>query len=96
MHHVTFSINSICHVTGEKPFDTRDRSGNVWWLAILSQGESWHNLHHADPTCARHGVLKGQVDVNAWIIKRFERLGWAYDVKWPDQERLKKKRAAAA
>ncbi len=51
---------------------------------------------HADPTCARHGVLKGQVDINAWIIKQFERLGWAYDVKWPDQDRLQGKRAAAA
>ena len=96
MHHVTFSINSICHVTGKKPFETRDRSGNVWWLAILSQGESWHNLHHADPTCARHGVLKGQIDINAWLIKRFEQFGWAYDVKWPVQPRLDKKRAATA
>ncbi|MGW1346598.1 acyl-CoA desaturase [Kribbella sp. NPDC002412] len=94
MHHVTFSINSICHVTGRKPFNARDRSGNVWWLAILSQGESWHNLHHADPSCARHGVLKGQVDINAWFIKRCEQLGWAYGVKWPDQERLQRKRAA--
>jgi stearoyl-CoA desaturase (delta-9 desaturase) len=91
MHHVTFSINSICHVTGKKPFEARDRSGNVWWLAILSQGESWHNLHHADPTCARHGVLRGQVDINAWLIKWFERFGWAYDVRWPNQERLAKK-----
>ena len=49
MHHVTFSINSICHVTGDKPFAARDRSGNVWWLAILSQGESWHNLHTPTP-----------------------------------------------
>jgi stearoyl-CoA desaturase (delta-9 desaturase) len=95
MHHVTFSINSICHVTGEKPFNARDRSGNVWWLAILSQGESWHNLHHADPTCARHGVLKGQIDINAWFIRLFERLGWAYDVRWPNRERLERKRAAA-
>ena len=38
---------------GERPFESRDRSGNVWWLAVLSMGESWHNLHHADPTCAR-------------------------------------------
>ena len=59
LHHVTWSINSICHAVGEQPFETRDRSGNVWWLAVLSMGESWHNLHHADPTCARHGVLRG-------------------------------------
>ena len=53
LHHVTWSINSICHAMGERPFESRDRSGNVWWLAVLSMGESWHNLHHADPTCAR-------------------------------------------
>ena len=56
LHHVTWSINSICHAIGKRPFKRRDRSGNVWWLAVLSMGESWHNLHHADPTCARHGV----------------------------------------
>jgi AcrR family transcriptional regulator len=61
LHHTTWSINSICHAVGERPFKSRDRSGNVWWLAILSMGESWHNLHHADPTSARHGVLRGQI-----------------------------------
>jgi len=59
LHHVTWSINSICHAVGERPFKSRDKSGNVWWLAIPSFGESWHNLHHADPTCARHGVGRG-------------------------------------
>ena len=58
LHHVTWSINSICHTIGKRPFNARDKSGNVWWLAIPSMGESWHNLHHADPTAARHGVLK--------------------------------------
>jgi stearoyl-CoA desaturase (delta-9 desaturase) len=51
-------------------------------------GESWHNLHHADPTSARHGVLPGQIDVSAWVIRRFERAGWAWDVRWPAPERL--------
>ena len=61
LHHVTWSINSVCHVYGERPFETRDgdKATNFWPLAILSFGESWHNLHHADPTCARHGVLRG-------------------------------------
>ena len=77
LHHVTWSINSICHAMGERPFRSRDRSGNVWWLAVLSMGESWHNLHHADPTCARHGVEKGQVDSSARVIWAFEKLGWA-------------------
>ncbi|MDQ4006998.1 MAG: acyl-CoA desaturase [Actinomycetota bacterium] len=93
LHHVTWSINSICHAVGERPFKSRDRSGNVWWLAIPSMGESWHNLHHADPTCARHGVLPGQLDTSARVIWAFERLGWVHNVRWPVAERLDAKRA---
>ncbi|HYJ76526.1 MAG TPA: acyl-CoA desaturase [Kineosporiaceae bacterium] len=93
LHHVTWSINSICHALGEHPFASRDRSGNVWWLALLSMGESWHNLHHADPTCARHGVLRGQIDSSARTIWFFEKLGWATDVRWPRADRLAAKRA---
>ncbi|GIF76269.1 acyl-CoA desaturase [Asanoa siamensis] len=88
LHHVTWSVNSVCHLVGERPFAARDRSANVWALALLSMGESWHNLHHADPTCARHGVRPGQVDVSARLIWIFEKLGWAYDVRWPTAERL--------
>ncbi|GIJ51165.1 stearoyl-CoA desaturase [Virgisporangium aliadipatigenens] len=97
IHHVTWSINSICHVYGERPFATRegDRAANFWPLAILSFGESWHNLHHADPTCARHGVDKGQVDINARLIWAFEKLGWASEVRWPKADRLDSKRLAA-
>ncbi|MGI8614828.1 MAG: acyl-CoA desaturase [Nocardioidaceae bacterium] len=93
LHHVTWSINSICHAVGERPFRSRDKSGNVWWLAIPSMGESWHNLHHADPTCARHGVLRGQLDTSARVIWVCEKLGWVHDVRWPVQERLDAKRA---
>lgn len=100
LHHVTWSINSICHTIGERPFVSRDKSANVWWLAIPSGGESWHNLHHADPTCARHGVQKGQVDVSARLIWVFEKLGWVDDVRWPVKERIEGKlvsnQAAAA
>ena len=95
LHHVTWSINSICHTIGEKPFVARDRSTNFWPLAILSFGESWHNMHHADPTAARHGVLRGQLDTSARIIWIFERLGWATDVRWPKPERLAKLRTTA-
>jgi stearoyl-CoA desaturase (delta-9 desaturase) len=94
LHHVTWSINSICHAVGARPFKSRDKSGNVWWLAVLSGGESWHNLHHADPTCARHGVLRGQVDSSARVIQFFEKMGWAYDVRWPSPDRIDAKRAA--
>jgi stearoyl-CoA desaturase (delta-9 desaturase) len=93
LHHVTWSINSICHTWGERPFQTKDRAVNVWWLAVASGGESWHNLHHADPTCARHGVDKGQVDSSARLIQVFEKLGWARDVRWPKPERLAARRA---
>jgi stearoyl-CoA desaturase (delta-9 desaturase) len=96
LHHVTWSINSICHTIGSRPFASRDRSTNFWPLAILSAGESWHNLHHADPTCARHGVLRGQIDISARTIWIFEKLGWARDVKWPDPVRLAAKRRAPA
>jgi stearoyl-CoA desaturase (Delta-9 desaturase) len=92
LHHVTWSINSICHTLGKQPFRSRDRSGNVWWLALLSFGESWHNLHHADPTSARHGVLPGQIDLSARVIWAFERFGWASDVRWPTQARLTARR----
>ena len=91
LHHVTWSINSICHTFGKEEFDVRDKSRNVNWLAILSFGESWHNLHHADPTCARHGALRGQIDTAGRLIWFAEKLGWAYDVRWPDQAKLTKK-----
>ncbi len=96
LHHVTWSINSICHTFGSEEFEVRDKSRNVAWLAIASFGESWHNLHHADPTCARHGVLKGQLDPSARVIWAFEKLGWAYDIRWPDAGRLEAKRPVTA
>jgi stearoyl-CoA desaturase (Delta-9 desaturase) len=90
LHHITWSINSICHVYGERPFEMRegDRASNFWPLALLSFGESWHNSHHADPTCARHGVLRGQIDISARAIWLFEKMGAAYSVRWPKPERL--------
>jgi stearoyl-CoA desaturase (delta-9 desaturase) len=95
LHHVTWSINSLCHTFGNRPFKTRDKSTNLWWLAIPSMGESWHNLHHAEPTAARHGVERGQVDGSARVIWIFEKLGWASEVRWPTRERLAKVRADA-
>jgi stearoyl-CoA desaturase (delta-9 desaturase) len=97
LHHITWSINSICHVVGERPFEMRqgDRAANFWPLAIVSFGESWHNLHHADPTCARHGVLRGQIDISARAIWFLEKIGAAYDVRWPKPERLAAKRVTA-
>lgn len=88
LHHVTWSVNSICHMIGDRPFTSRDKSANFWPLAILSMGESWHNSHHADPTCARHGVRHGQLDISARLIRFFEAFGWATNVRWPRPERL--------
>jgi stearoyl-CoA desaturase (Delta-9 desaturase) len=96
LHHVTWSINSVCHTVGYRPFQTRDKSTNVWPLAFISMGESWHNLHHADPTAARHGVDRGQIDSTARVIRIFEAVGWASDVRWPDRARLESRRAVAA
>jgi len=95
LHHVTWSINSICHVFGDHPFETRegDRAANFWPLAVLSFGESWHNLHHADPTCARHGVLRGQLDSTGRLIWIFEKFHWISDVRWPRPERIAAKMA---
>jgi stearoyl-CoA desaturase (delta-9 desaturase) len=90
LHHSSWSVNSICHMIGERPFSSRDKAANFWPLAILSMGESWHNLHHADPTCARHGVLRGQIDISARLIWIFERLGWAHDVRWPTASRIER------
>jgi stearoyl-CoA desaturase (delta-9 desaturase) len=95
LHHVTWSINSICHTFGKEEFEVRDKSRNVNWLAILSFGESWHNLHHADPTCARHGALRGQIDTAARLIWVAEKLRWVHDVRWPDEARLSGKRTGS-
>lgn len=95
LQHVTWSVNSLCHVIGSRPFKTRrhDRSTNLWPLALLSFGESWHNGHHSEPSCARHGLDRGQLDPSAAVIGLFERLGWAGNVHWPDQERIQRRRA---
>ncbi len=96
VHHMTWSINSVCHVWGKRPFTTRDRSTNVAWLAPISGGEAWHNYHHADPTSARHGVLRWQLDTSAIVIRLMERVGLVSAVKWPSAERIARKRASDA
>ncbi|MCW2665133.1 MAG: Delta-9 acyl-phospholipid desaturase [Frankiales bacterium] len=95
LHHATWSINSICHTLGDRPFKTRDRATNVWPLALISMGESWHNLHHADPTAARHGVDRWQIDTSAELIRGLEKLGLATDVRWPSRERLDARRVTS-
>jgi stearoyl-CoA desaturase (delta-9 desaturase) len=84
LHHVTWSINSVCHLWGRRPFATSDQSTNVAALSLISFGESWHNFHHAAPSSARHGVLPRQHDLSARLIWLFERMGWATKVRWPN------------
>jgi stearoyl-CoA desaturase (delta-9 desaturase) len=80
LHHVTFSINSLCHFFGRRRFDTEDESRNLLWLAPLSMGESWHNNHHAFPTSAAHGMRWWEIDLSAWVIRGLRATGLAWDV----------------
>lgn len=89
LHHMSWSVNSVCHMFGRRPFKSRDRSTNFAPLAILSMGESWHNFHHACPSSARHGALPHQVDPSAGLIRLFERAGWATHVRWPTESRVR-------
>lgn len=73
--HLTWSINSVCHVIGKQPNQTRDESRNVWWLGILTLGEGWHNNHHASPRAAIHGWRWYQVDISGYVIRLLGQVG---------------------
>lgn len=88
LHHVTYSINSLCHFFGRRRFDTGDESRNLLWLAPFSLGESWHNNHHAFPTSAFHGMRRYEVDISGLLIATLERLGLAWDVQRIGAERM--------
>ena len=93
LHHVTYSINSLCHFFGRRPYATGDESRNLAWLALPSFGEAWHNNHHAFPTSAAHGLRWWQVDVSAATIGLLERLGLVWDVVRVDPELGARRRA---
>jgi stearoyl-CoA desaturase (delta-9 desaturase) len=95
LHHVTFSINSICHVFGRKRFETGDESRNVFWLSLITFGESWHNNHHAFPTSARHGMGRWELDPSALVIRGLARVGLAWDVVSVDPSRQSRKQRIA-
>ncbi len=80
VHHVTYSVNSVCHVFGRRRFATDDESRNVFWLALPTMGEAWHNNHHAFPTSAAHGLGRWELDPSAAVIRALERLGLVWDV----------------
>jgi stearoyl-CoA desaturase (Delta-9 desaturase) len=80
VHHITWSINSICHFMGTRRFDIDDESTNVFWLALPSLGEAWHHNHHAFPRSAEHGLKRWELDPSAWIIGAMEKIGLAWNV----------------
>jgi stearoyl-CoA desaturase (Delta-9 desaturase) len=96
VHHVTYSINSLCHFFGRRRFPTGDESRNLLWLALPTFGESWHNNHHAFPTSAFHGMRRWEIDPSAIVIRALERVGLVWDVVRIDPERQARKAAEAA
>ena len=93
LHHVTWSINSICHFFGRRRFDVKDESRNVFWLAPISMGESWHHNHHAFPTSAFHGLRLTErlADPTGLLIALFEKLGLVWNVVRVSPERQRSK-----
>jgi stearoyl-CoA desaturase (delta-9 desaturase) len=96
LHHVTYSINSLCHYFGRKRFATGDESRNLLWLALPSLGEAWHNNHHAFPTSAAHGMRRWELDPSALVIRLLEKLGLAWNVVRIAPERQGMKALAGA
>jgi stearoyl-CoA desaturase (delta-9 desaturase) len=95
IHHVTWSINSVCHFFGRRRFDLEDKSTNVAWLAIPTFGESWHHNHHAFPRSARQGLGRWEIDLSAMLIWTLEKLGIATNVVRISPERQAQKLVGA-
>ncbi len=93
VHHITWSINSICHFFGRRRFATDDESTNVFWLALPSLGEAWHHNHHAFPQSAFHGLRWYELDPSGWLILAMARVGLAWDVVRVTPERAQAKLA---
>ena len=98
VHHITWSVNSVCHFLGTRRFETDDHSTNVAWLSLLSFGESWHHNHHAFPRSAAHGLRRWEqaLDPSALVIKSLEKLGLARNVIRIAPERQQQRQTAAA
>lgn len=92
VHHVTWSVNSVCHLWGTRPFRSHDESRNNPIVGVLAFGEGWHNNHHAFPTSARHGLRWWELDASYLVIRALEALGLAWDVRTPSPERVLAKR----
>jgi stearoyl-CoA desaturase (delta-9 desaturase) len=96
MHHVTWSVNSICHYFGKRPYETGDQSTNNWLMSIVSFGEGWHNNHHAFPSSAFHGLEWWQIDISGLTIRAMRRVGLVRNVRVPSERQLARKAASAA
>lgn len=86
VHHVTWSVNSVCHLWGRRPYPAHDESRNNLVLGVIAMGEGWHNNHHAFPTSARHGLRWYQVDVSWWVIRLLAWFRLAWDVRLPGKQ----------
>jgi stearoyl-CoA desaturase (delta-9 desaturase) len=91
VHHVTYSINSLCHFFGRQAFNTGDESRNLFWLAPFTFGEAWHNNHHAFPTSYEHGMRRWQLDPSRFVIRALEKMGLVWDVVRISPERQARK-----
>jgi stearoyl-CoA desaturase (Delta-9 desaturase) len=96
VHHVTWSINSLCHFYGRRRFDVEDHSTNLAWLSILSLGESWHHNHHAFPRSAYHGLKRWEIDLSGVLISAMGRVGLAWNIVKITPERQREKSLTAA
>jgi stearoyl-CoA desaturase (Delta-9 desaturase) len=94
--HSTFAVNSLGHRFGRRRFETRDDSRNLWWLALLTMGEGWHNNHHRFPTSARHGLARHELDPSWWLIRALAGLGLARDLRVTPVRRSGASRASPA
>jgi stearoyl-CoA desaturase (delta-9 desaturase) len=86
--HATWLVNSATHLWGKRRFKTTDDSTNLWWVALLTFGEGWHNNHHAHPRAARHGLAWYEIDLNWWGIRTLQLLGLAKDIKLISQKAI--------
>jgi stearoyl-CoA desaturase (delta-9 desaturase) len=96
VHHVTWSVNSVCHFFGSRRFDIDDHSTNVGWLSVLSLGESWHHNHHAFPRSAYHGLRRWEVDPSGLIIAGMQKVGLAWNVVRISPERQRARAVVAS
>jgi stearoyl-CoA desaturase (Delta-9 desaturase) len=94
-HHVTWSVNSVCHTFGRRPYQTVDQSRNEWVVGLLAFGEGWHNNHHAFPRSAFHGLRWWQFDFSGYLIWTLERLGLAREVYRVPEKLLRRQSARA-